>query len=66
MRQVIERVTCDKCGQVFDFEKVCNSPMRGRIESLTDWLLKLGWRVVTTRSTITPHDLCPNCTDERI
>jgi len=36
MRQVVERVTCDVCGQVFDFEKFNMETRLVRIETLSE------------------------------
>lgn len=58
MRAVIERVTCDKCGQVHDFEKYNQGIHLARIESLSDWLLSLGWKL---SDGVHKRDICPNC-----
>lgn len=64
MRILIERVTCDSCGQVFDFEKLSNdpTPMRARLEDLTDWLRERGWKCQPViGSSFKGQDFCPNC-----
>jgi len=62
MRQIVERVTCDKCGRVVDFEKLNNYLLIYRLESLTDWLLQLGWTIQErVGSRFRPVDYCPDC-----
>lgn len=58
MRSLIERVTCDTCGQTFDFEKYNEATQTARIEVLTDWLLSLGWSMTNG---LRPGDFCPTC-----
>jgi predicted Zn-ribbon and HTH transcriptional regulator len=58
VRVVIERVTCDRCGQVFDFEKFNNSTKTVRMEGLSEWLVNLGWNL---SDGVNHCDLCPNC-----
>ena len=66
MRQVIERVTCDVCGQVFDFEKLNSSTREVRIESLSDWIRPLGWKCQPFEDTkYQSRDSCPNCNDNK-
>lgn len=57
-RTLIERVTCDKCGEVREFEKFENSVMRIRFEDLTHWLRDLGWYITGQLRTV---DICPEC-----
>ena len=62
MRQVIERVTCDVCGQVFDFEKYNTSTRLARIEDLSRWIGLRGWKCRPFEdTTFQMHDTCPNC-----
>jgi hypothetical protein len=64
MRQVVDRVTCDKCGQVFDFEvlRLGQTPIVARKEALTPWLRSLGWECNPVNgSSYASEDLCPNC-----
>jgi hypothetical protein len=58
MRVVIERVTCDHCGQVFNFEKFNEGTKTARFETLSDWLLKIGWHL---SDGVRRCDLCPTC-----
>jgi hypothetical protein len=58
MRVVLERVTCDRCGQVFDFEKLNDATNVARIEGLSNWLITLGWSM---SDGLKLCDLCPNC-----
>lgn len=60
MRTIIERVTCDRCGQMFDFEKFSEASMTARIESLTQWLNDLGW---ATSNGLRLGDFCPCCSN---
>ena len=60
-RAIIERVTCDKCGQVSDFEQFNNGSMMARLESLTQWIRGLGWYVDGSIRTV---DICPRCNDK--
>ena len=57
-RSIIERVTCDGCGELREFEKVNTGTMTARIESLTDWVRNLGWYVEGSIRTV---DMCPQC-----
>lgn len=59
MRVIIERVTCDHCGQVFDFEKFSEATKIARIEKLTKWLISLGWQM---SNGLILADICPTCT----
>lgn len=62
MRQLIERVTCDRCGQVFDFEKLNDGSRVARIDNLTEWLLSLGWKCQPLiGSSFRGQDFCPIC-----
>jgi hypothetical protein len=62
MRQVIERVTCDVCGQVFDFEKYNTSTRLVRIEDLSRWISSRGWKCRPFENTkFQMRDTCPNC-----
>lgn len=58
MRVIIERVTCDRCGHVADFEKYNEGTKMARIECLTSWLASLGWRL---SDGIRLGDVCPQC-----
>lgn len=62
-RAIIERVTCDKCGEVREFEKFDNGSMTARLESLTEWLRGLGWYVDGSIKTV---DWCPHCHDRLV
>ena len=59
MRAIIERVTCDHCGQVFDFEKLDEAKQLARLEPLTDWLKSLGWMIGNGNTMAC--DYCPAC-----
>lgn len=63
MRTLIERVTCDHCGQVFHFEKYDEASHAARVESLTDWLLSLGW---TMTDGVRHGDMCPVCSTVKV
>ncbi len=68
MRQVVDRVTCDKCGQVFDFEvlRLGQLPIIARKESLTVWLKSLGWSCnPVIGSNHASEDLCSNCKNRK-
>lgn len=58
-QSLIDRVVCDKCGEVREFEKIDRTGKRVRLESLTEWLLRLGWYVDAVG--LQTVDLCPNC-----
>ena len=58
-RAIIERVTCDKCGEVRHFEKLDNGSMTARLESLTEWLRSLGWCI--EEEGLRSVDVCPQC-----
>lgn len=59
MITVIERVTCDKCGEVREFEKFNNGTLTTRVESLPSWLAALGWQI--SYQGLRTSDICPNC-----
>lgn len=64
MRQNIDRITCDGCGQVFDFERLRldGREKLARIEPLSDWLRLRGWTVEPViGSGFQTVDKCPNC-----
>lgn len=61
--KVIERVTCDHCGESHDFEKLCVSGKIARAETTTQWIEQLGW-VVIGNSLMPMSDwrqFCPKC-----
>jgi hypothetical protein len=66
VRQAIERVTCDVCGLVLDFESLSIAPLGivARIEPLLTVLETAGWQIqpiIGTRwRTI---DKCPACSE---
>ena len=60
MRAIIERVTCDKCGEIRHYEKFDMGSMIARVEALTDWLRQHGWTV--TQDGSRRIDTCPACT----
>ncbi len=64
MRQVVDRVTCDDCGRVVDFER-CRTNTDGivaRNETTTEWLIRCGWRCVPViGSSFVTLDHCPDC-----
>lgn len=64
MRQVVDRITCDGCGQVFDFEvlRISKQPIEARLEPLTQWLEKLNWECnPIIGSKFASIDYCPHC-----
>lgn len=64
MRQVVDRITCDDCGQVFEFEalRVGVTPITARLENLTEWLRRQGWQCKPCNdSRFAFVDLCPVC-----
>lgn len=63
-RAIIERVTCDKCGEVRHFETFDNGSMTARLESLTQWLRGLGWYV--DGGEVKTVDWCPTCHSKMI
>jgi hypothetical protein len=58
-QSLIDRVVCDKCGEVREFEKIDRTGKRVRLESLTEWLLRLGWYVDAVG--LQTADVCPQC-----
>lgn len=62
MRAVIERVTCDWCGQTFDFEKYSEATHTSRNEKLSDWLLQNKWSM---SNGAIMGDFCPTCSAKR-
>jgi hypothetical protein len=49
------KLTCDKCGQGFEFET--HRPSAARDEARRRW----GWKHVANRDGGGERDLCPNC-----
>ena len=60
MRAIIETVTCDVCGEVRSYEKYNSGSHVARIESLDEWLIKLGWTVQKAGG-LKRIDTCPVC-----
>lgn len=58
MRTVVEIVTCDKCGEVRQFEKYNEASKLFRVETLSEWIRGLGW---STTDGLQHLDLCPVC-----
>lgn len=58
MRSIIERVVCDQCGQIHDFEKHNQGIHLARLKLLDDWLLSLGWKL---SNGVHKRDICQNC-----
>lgn len=68
MRQVIDRITCDDCGRVFEFEalRLGTTPITARTEPLTEWLTRSGWNcqpVIGSRFASIDH--CPDCVSRK-
>jgi hypothetical protein len=62
MRQIIDRVTCSKCGQVFDFERYNVDTNEARIEAIGSWLTSLGWKLLRYENCKRrAMDFCPLC-----
>jgi hypothetical protein len=59
VRAIIERVTCDDCGEIRHFEKFDMAGMTARTEPLTDWLRQYGWTVQENGNR--RIDTCPAC-----
>ena len=59
MRAIIERVTCDKCGEIRQFEKYDSGSHTFRLEPLDNWLRMHGWAV--QESGLRRIDTCPAC-----
>ncbi len=68
MRQVIDRITCDDCGRLFDFEvlRLGTSPITARKEPLTAWLERAGWHCQPDRDgRFASIDHCPDCVSRK-
>lgn len=59
MKSIIERVVCDHCGSIHQFEKYDSGSQIARLDPLDDWLRQHGWNVQLEG--LQRIDTCPAC-----
>ena len=58
-RAIIDRVTCDKCGEIRHFSRFGAGTLQARLESMDEWLRTLGWCVQVEG--LRRVDICKTC-----